>query len=96
MLYLTFWKTLRLKRTGYWATTPNDYLSLYKSVYLISLFPIIIFPVVGSYNLEINWRIVDFPHPLLPTNATLLPAGILKLKFSKTLVYLVGYLNDMF
>ncbi|MBA7584352.1 hypothetical protein ES708_26305 [subsurface metagenome] len=47
-------------------------------------------PSVGSYNLSNNFKIVDFPDPGPPINATLAPAGIWKERLSKTFLSVLG------
>lgn len=53
-------------------------------------------PYSGSQNLNKNDIIVDFPQPDVPTNATLFPAYIYKLKLSKMYIDLDSYLNLIF
>ena len=62
-------------------------LSLIISKYLISMPSIVIFPFVGSINLGIRFKKVDFPEPLLPTKTKFSLAFILNLLNLKIYFY---------
>ena len=82
-------------------------LKLWKTVAKFSLYSLrgyseikwlfkVIFPSCGSHNLKINFKMVDFPAPFLPTIATFWPGKISKSIFFNSNLASLLYLKDTF
>mmetsp|Transcript_4856 Transcript_4856/g.650 ORF Transcript_4856/g.650 Transcript_4856/m.650 type:complete len:153 (-) Transcript_4856:2989-3447(-) len=86
-----FFLKLTLKMVGDCGIIEILYLSSYKLTFAISTPSIKIYPPLNSYILIKASIMEDFPAPVLPIIAILLPPGHVKLRFYKTLSYLFLY-----